>query len=87
MQVGLRVLQEDGRVFACYRDMLDTVFHAEVGASAAILAANYTLDSLMLKYQGVDWTDRTNWNCNAGCGFTPRDWCAWCPLPAMLRAC
>lgn len=69
MQVGLRVLQEDGRVFACYQDMLDTVYHAEVGASRAILAANYTLDSLMLKYQGVDWTDHANWNCNAGCAL------------------
>jgi hypothetical protein len=40
---------------------------AQVGASAVILAANYTLDSLMLKYQGVDWADPANWNCNAGC--------------------
>ena len=38
-----------------------------MGASAVILAANYTLDSLMLKYQNVDWADRANWNCNAGC--------------------
>ena len=41
----------------------------QVGASAVILGANYTLDSLMLKYQGVDWADHDNWNCNAGCAF------------------
>ena len=71
-QVGLRVLREDGRVFACHEDILDTVFHAEVGASRAILAANFTLDSLMLKYQGVDWADRANWDCNAGCAALRR---------------
>lgn len=27
--------------------------------------AGYTLDSLMLRYQGVDWRDRANWACNA----------------------
>lgn len=27
--------------------------------------AGYNLDSLMLRYQGVDWRDRANWACNA----------------------
>ena len=66
-QVGLEALREDGRVLACYGDMADTVFHAEVGASAAILERGYTLDSLMLRYQGTDWRNRSNWDCNAGC--------------------
>ena len=69
MQVGLDVLKRDGRVFECYEDMADTIFHSELGASNAVLAANLTIDSLMLRYQGVDWTDTANWNCNAGCGF------------------
>ena len=120
-QVGLKLLREDGRVFACHSAMADTIYHAEVctrvscfcarlswysltcawipsqnqgkactcgsdpqkpacemyllwgmhqvGASAVILGANYTLDSLMLKYQGVDWADHDNWNCNAGCNI------------------
>ncbi len=67
MQVGLDVLKRDGRVFECYEDMKDTIFHAELGASRAVLAANFTIDSLMLRYQGVDWSDTANWNCNAGC--------------------
>ena len=65
-QVGIRVLQEDGRVLACYEDMSDTIFHAEVGASAAILQQGYTIDSLMLRYQGTDWRNQSNWDCNAG---------------------
>ncbi|KAK9835058.1 hypothetical protein WJX81_007588 [Elliptochloris bilobata] len=65
-QVGLEVLMHDGRVFQCYEDMADTIFHSELGGSSAILAANFTIDSLMLRYQGIDWTDTANWNCNAG---------------------
>ena len=68
MQVGLDVLRRDGRIFECYGDMADTIFHSELGASNAVLAANFTIDSLMLRYQGVDWTDTANWKCNAGCG-------------------
>ncbi len=66
MQVGFGLLQRDKRIFECYEDLADTVFYSEVGASRAILAANYTIDSLMLRYQGVDWTDKANWHCNAG---------------------
>lgn len=66
LQVGLKVLREDGRVLACYEDMSDVIFHAELGASAAILDQGYTIDSLMLRYQGVDWRNQSNWNCNAG---------------------
>lgn len=37
-----------------------------MGSSAAILQAGYSIDSLMLRYQGVDWRDTNNWACNAG---------------------
>jgi hypothetical protein len=30
----------------------------------AIMEAGYNLDSLMLKYQGVDWRNKSNWHCN-----------------------
>lgn len=67
MQVGLDVLTSDGHVFNCYEDMWDTIYHSEVGASRAILNAGYTLDSLMLRYKGVDWRNQSNWQCNAEC--------------------
>ena len=67
VQVGLKVLLEDEKVFACYDSLHDTVFHAELGSSLAILRAGYTLDTLMLKYQGADWRDTANWACNGGC--------------------
>ena len=65
-QVGLKVLLDDEKVFACYSSIHDTVFHAELGSSLAILTAGHTIDTLMLKYQGADWRDRGNWGCNAG---------------------
>lgn len=60
------MLQEDGRVLPCYEEMADTIYNAEVGASAAVLGQGYTIDSLMLRYQGVDWRNQSNWDCNAG---------------------
>ncbi|KAK9816513.1 hypothetical protein WJX72_001363 [[Myrmecia] bisecta] len=65
-QVGLKVLQDNGEVFKCYTDMDDTIFNSELGSSLAIYEAGYSVDSLMLRYQGVDWSDRSNWQCNAG---------------------
>lgn len=66
MQAGLKVLQEDGRVFECYESFHDTVWNSELGSSMAIFNAGYTIDSLMLKYQDTDWQNQDNWNCNEG---------------------
>ena len=64
-QVGLAVLIEDGNVFQCHKTVQDAVFHAELGSALAIFGAGHTIDSLMLRYQGVDWRNQNNWNCNA----------------------
>jgi hypothetical protein len=64
-QVGLAVLIEDGNIFKCHDTVADAVFHAELGSSLAIFNAGYTIDSLMLRYTGVDWRDQANWGCNA----------------------
>ena len=60
------MLQDDGLVFQCYASLHDTVWNSELGSSVAIFNAGFTIDSLMLKYQGVDWLDTANWDCNAG---------------------
>lgn len=36
----------------------------EYGITAALFDAGFTIDTLMSKYGAVDWTDRSNWNCN-----------------------
>ncbi|KAK9808733.1 hypothetical protein WJX72_002733 [[Myrmecia] bisecta] len=64
-QIGLQTMLADGRVFQCHKDMWDTIFYAELGSSLSVLNAGYTLDSFMTRYQGVDWTDKNNWDCNS----------------------
>jgi hypothetical protein len=53
-------------VLTCYTSMADTVIHSEIGASTAILEAGFAFDSLMLRYQGVDWRHPHLPTCNAG---------------------
>lgn len=65
-QEGLRVLQAAGSVFTCHASMLDTIWHSEIGASAALLEAGYNLDCLLAKYQGVDWRNSSFHRCNNG---------------------
>lgn len=62
-QVGMKILIDDGNVFGCYTDFTETMYYSEVGLSAVIMKAGYNVDSFMLRYQGVDWRDESNWNC------------------------
>eukprot|EP00878_Enallax_costatus_P024831 GHUV01026523.1.p1 GENE.GHUV01026523.1~~GHUV01026523.1.p1 ORF type:complete len:299 (+),score=79.13 GHUV01026523.1:220-1116(+) len=62
---GLQLLLADSKVFACHKDRWDTIFYSELGSSKAILDAGYNIACLMLRYQGVDWRDKANWDCNA----------------------
>lgn len=65
LQTGLSLMVEDGTVFGCYKSMWDVIFYSELGSSWSILAAGYSIDALMLRYQGVDWTNLSTWDCNA----------------------
>ena len=38
---------DDGNVLKCWSERLDAIYHAELGASAAILRAGYNLDCLL----------------------------------------
>eukprot|EP00892_Ulva_mutabilis_P003130 jgi/Ulvmu1/12818/UM097_0047.1 len=63
--IGMELLVRDGKVFGCYDAFQETIYHSELGASAVILEAGYNLDSFMGRYQGVDWRDKSVWECNA----------------------
>ena len=62
---GLELLRKND-VFGCYDGYEECVYRGELGASLAILEAGFNLDSLMLRYQGVDWRKKENWKCNDG---------------------
>ena len=50
-----------------HSDRWNTIYYSELGASAAVLDAGLNIGCLLARYQGVDWRDRANWGCNAGC--------------------
>lgn len=67
VQVGLRLLMEDRYVFSCHAHWASAVMFAELGSSGLMLRAGFNIASMMLRYHGLDWRDRTLWNCNGGC--------------------
>jgi hypothetical protein len=58
------VLLGDPHVFTCHDSRWDAIYYAELGSSAALLAAGYNLGCLMVRYDGVDWRDKGAWGCN-----------------------
>ena len=62
--VGLKILQ-DASCFECHATWREAKVKGEVAASAAILQAGHNLDCLMLRYQGVDWQDKSKWRCGS----------------------
>jgi hypothetical protein len=63
-RVGLGVLVRQGSVFADHPTKFSAIVEGEYGLTRAILAAGFTVDCLLSKYQGIDWTDPANWNQN-----------------------
>ena len=51
-------------MFVDHATKFDAVVNGEYGLSRAILAAGYTLDCLLYRYQGIDWRNPANWNLN-----------------------
>jgi hypothetical protein len=76
----MKVLLDKAPVFQCHKGRWDAIYFSELGSSWAILAAGYNLDSLMLRYQGVDWRNKDNWNCNARCALSG----CWCQAACMV---
>ncbi|KAK9808001.1 hypothetical protein WJX73_002333 [Symbiochloris irregularis] len=69
---GLKALADAGTVFHCWETMAETVIHSELGASIVIKEAGFSIDSLMLRYQGLDWRDSQSNACNGG--LNPIQW-------------
>ena len=65
------MLWDAQHVFECHNDLRHAIYHAELGSARAIFAAGYTIDCLMLRYQGIDWRNPNNWSCNNKCVANP----------------
>merc|ERR1711865_584445 len=51
-------------VHPCLRVRTSRQGHSGRLSASRTTKAGYTIDSLLLAYQGVDWTNRSNWGCN-----------------------
>jgi hypothetical protein len=71
---GLDLIIADGHVLECHATLLDTIINAELGLSRVMLDAGYNIDSLMARYQGVDWRSKSIWDCNLGQNPTAGDY-------------
>ncbi|KAL3146682.1 hypothetical protein ABBQ32_000910 [Trebouxia sp. C0010 RCD-2024] len=65
-QEALQIMKQDNTVLNCYNDRWDAVYFGELGSSLAVLKADKNIDSLLAKYQNVDWRKKENWGCNGG---------------------
>ncbi len=70
LQIGLDAMHKNGSVLTCHNAPWEDEFYSQLGASRAILDAGFNLDSFMLRYRGIDWTQQRNWGCNAKCVLT-----------------
>jgi len=65
--VGLDILRKNETVFGCYKELRDVVLYSERGMSETMLNAGYGLDSLMARYQGIDWVSMRSMADEYGC--------------------
>merc|ERR1712217_859666 len=61
---GLQLLFNHGKIFQQHKNKASAKILGEETMSRAIFKAGYTIDSLLLAYDGVDWTDKQYRNCN-----------------------
>ncbi|KAK9821494.1 hypothetical protein WJX74_002692 [Apatococcus lobatus] len=62
-QDGLKLLK-DNSVFSCPGAGVDSIRYPSAKATSVMLGAGLSLDTLMLRYQGVNWRDPQHWDCN-----------------------
>lgn len=63
-QTGLDLMEKEASVFQCHNETKRVQTYGIMGASRAIFRAGFSIDSFMMRYQGLDWTNQTNWDCN-----------------------
>ena len=63
-KIGLNVLRNEKTIFYNHADKTDVILNGEYGISNCILKNGYSIDCMLRKYQGIDWTNTNNWNHN-----------------------
>lgn len=63
-QIGLDLLKNQKTIFCDHIDKYSAIVNGEYGLSNCIFKNGYTIDCMLRKYQGIDWTDKNNYNLN-----------------------
>ena len=63
---ALVMLRKESKVFSQHPTKKAVCNHGENAMTRIILEHNMSIDTLLHAYQGVDWTNPSNWNCNEG---------------------
>lgn len=61
---GWQLLANEPGVFRCHGSKWESRYHSDAGASLAMLKNGWTIDCLLTRYQGIDWTSTSSWQCN-----------------------
>ena len=80
LQIGLGIIEAEGKAMKCYENPAESLSLSVMGASTAILKANYSIDSFMARYRRVEWLDKKNWGCNQRCNLQSQ-------YPQCLQEC
>ena len=63
-RVGMDIIDREKTVFKIHENKYSAIVNGEYGLSKCILRNGYSIDCMIRKYQGLDWTDKKNWNLN-----------------------
>ena len=61
---GLGLLFKEKTIFKIHENKYSAIVNGEFGLSNCIFKNGYSIDCMISKYQGIDWTDKKNWNMN-----------------------
>jgi hypothetical protein len=63
-KVGLSLLQNQKTIFCNHPNKFSAIVNGEYGLSTCIFKNGYTIDCMLKRYQGIDWTSPTNHTMN-----------------------
>jgi len=62
--IGLNLLQKEKTIFFNHKNKRSAILNGEYSLSKCIMRHGYSIDCILHRYQGIDWTDTNNWNMN-----------------------
>jgi len=63
-QIGLNVLKEKGTIFCNHKDKISAIIHGEYALSNCMFEHGYSIDCMLPRYKGIDWTNPVYYTLN-----------------------